>query len=115
MGLSVDKTWGVTVVHHGGSMAGFKSDLMFLPDYGVGAVLLTNADEGGMLLRPLMRRLLEVVFEGKPEAAGNVEAAAANYKADLAKERERLVVPANPGLAAKLAGHYTSAALGDIT
>jgi len=28
MGLSIDRTWGVTVVHHGGSMAGFKSDLM---------------------------------------------------------------------------------------
>jgi hypothetical protein len=88
---------------------------MFLPDYGVGAVLLTNADEGGMLLRPTMRRLLEVLFEGKPEAVGNVDAAAANYKADLAKERERLVVPADPGLTAKLAARYTSTALGDIT
>jgi len=114
MGLSVDKTWGVTVVHHGGSMAGFKSDLMFLPDYGVGAVLLTNADTGGMMLRPLMRRLLEVLFDGKPEAVGNVDASAANYKAARAKERERLMVPADPGLIAKLAPHYTSAALGDI-
>jgi len=49
-------------------MFGYKSDLMFLPDSGIGAVLLTNADNGGMPLRPLMRRLLEVVFDGKPEA-----------------------------------------------
>jgi CubicO group peptidase (beta-lactamase class C family) len=115
MGLSVDKTWGVTVVHHGGSMAGFKSDLMFLPDYGVGAVLLTNSNEGGMLLRPLMRHLLEVLFDGKPEAVGNVDAAAANHKAEIAKERERLMVPANAGLTAKLAEHYTNTALGEIT
>jgi CubicO group peptidase (beta-lactamase class C family) len=115
MGLSIDKTYGVAVVHHGGSMAGFKSDLLFLPDYGVGAVLLTNADEGGRLLRPLMRRMLEVMFDGRPEAAGNVDAAAANFKAALAKERERLVVPADSGLAAKLAPHYTSAALGDVS
>jgi CubicO group peptidase (beta-lactamase class C family) len=115
MGLSVDKTWGVTVVHHGGSMSGFKSDLMFLPDYGIGAVLLTNSDTGGMLLRPLMRRLLEVVFDGKPEAVGNVDAAAANYRAGLAKERERLVLPADPNLVAKLAQRYTSPALGEIT
>jgi CubicO group peptidase (beta-lactamase class C family) len=114
MGLSIDKTWGVTVVHHGGSMAGFKSDLMFLPDYGVGAVLLTNSDTGGILLRPLMRRLLEVLFDGKPEAAGNIDAAAANYKAGRAKQRERLVVPADPALIAKLAPHYTSTVLGDI-
>ena len=114
MGLMEDETWGVTVVHHGGSMAGFKSDLMFLPDYGIGAVLLTNSDSGGMLLRPTMRRLLEVVFDGKPEAVGNVDAAATNFKAELAKERERLVVPASPELAAKLASRYSSPALGGI-
>ena len=115
MGLSEDKTWGVTVIHHGGSMAGFKSDLMFLPEYGIGAVLLTNSDSGGMLLRPMMRRLLELVFDGKPEAVGNVDASAANFKAELAKERERLVVPANPDLVAKLARRYSSPALGDLT
>ena len=91
---------------------------MFLPDYGVGAVLLTNSDTGGMLLHPLMRRLLEVLFDGKPEAVGNVDAAAANYKAAVAKERERLVVPADAELdaelVAKLAARYTSAALGEI-
>jgi len=115
MGLMEDKTWGVTVIHHGGSMAGFKSDLMFLPEYGIGAVLLTNSDNGGMLLRPMMRHLLEVVFDGKPEAVGNVDASAANFKAELAKERERLVVPAAPDLVATLARRYSSPALGDLT
>lgn len=115
MGLMEDKTWGVSVIHHGGSMAGFKSDLIFLPDYGIGAVLLTNSDTGGMLLGPMMRRLLEVVFDGKPEAAANVESAATNFRAAMAKERERLAVPASPDLVARLARHYTSSALGDIT
>ena len=95
-------------------MAGFKSDLMFLPESGIGTVLLTNSDNGGMLLRPMMRRLLEVVFDGKPEAVGNVDASAANFKAAVSKERERMVVPANPDLVAKLAPRYSSAALGDI-
>ena len=66
-------------------MAGFKSDLMFLPEYGIGAVLLTNSDSGGVLLRPMMRRLLRIIFDGKPEAVGNVDASAANFKAELAK------------------------------
>ena len=114
MGLQVDKTYGVTVVHHGGSMAGYKSDIDFLPDSGIGAVILTNSDNGGMLLRPFMRRLQEVVFEGKPEAAGDVAAAAARHKAYLAKERERLVVPAEPASVGKLAARYTSRELGDI-
>jgi CubicO group peptidase (beta-lactamase class C family) len=115
MGLMVDKTWGVPVIHHGGSMAGFKSDLMFLPEHAIGAVLLTNSDNGQLLLRPLMRRLLEVVFDGKPEAVGDVDARAANHKASVAKDRERLVVPANGAEVAKLAAHYTSSALGDLT
>jgi CubicO group peptidase (beta-lactamase class C family) len=115
MGLMVDKTWGVTVIHHGGSMAGFKTDLIFLPDDGIGAVLLTNADNGQMLLRPFMRRLLEVVFDGKPEAVGDVDGRAATHKASIAKDRERLVVPADGAEVAKLAAHYISSSLGDLT
>ena len=114
MGLEIDKTYGVPLVHHGGSMAGYKSDIYFLPESGIGAVLLTNSDNGGMLLRPFMRRLLEVAFDGRPEAVDDVAAAAARHKAVLAKERERLVAPADPGLAGKLAPRYTSRELGDI-
>ena len=114
MGLSVDRTYAVPVVHHGGSMAGYKSDIMFLSDSGVGAVVLTNSDNGGMMLRPFMRRLLEVVFDGKPEATSDVASAAARHKAYLAKDRERLVVPADPVLVKQLAARYTSKELGEI-
>ena len=114
MGLIVDRTYGVPVVSHGGSMSGFKSNLYFLPDSGIGAVLLTNSDNGGMLLSPFRRRLLEVVFDGKPEAVADVASRAAAHKAELAKDRERLVVPAAPNLAAGLAKHYSSKELGDL-
>jgi CubicO group peptidase (beta-lactamase class C family) len=114
MGLIVDRTYGVPVVHHGGSMAGYKTDIYFLPNSGIGAVLLTNSDNGGMLLGPFRRRLLEVVFDGKLEAAGDVGGQAARYKATLAKERERLVVPADQALVAGLAKHYSSKELGDL-
>lgn len=114
MGLSIDRKWGIPVVHHGGSMAGFKSDLIMLPDSGIGAVILTNSDTGQMLLRPFMRRLLEIAFDGRPEAVGDVEGAAARYKATLAKERERLVIPADKTEGSKLAARYTSKQLGDI-
>ncbi|MBV9034474.1 MAG: beta-lactamase family protein [Acidobacteriaceae bacterium] len=114
MGLETNSRWGVPVVHHGGSMFGYKSDWMILPDSGIGAVLLTNSDTGGMLLRPFMRRLLEVVFDGKPEAVGDVDSAASTYHAFLNKERQRLVVPASADEVSKLAAHYTSASLGDL-
>ncbi|GJG86144.1 hypothetical protein tb265_13250 [Gemmatimonadetes bacterium T265] len=114
MGLIEDHTWGVSVVEHGGSMAGYKSNWWVLPGAGVGAVLLTNADEGGAMLRPFMRRLLEVLYAGRAEAAGDVAASAAQRHAAVAKERERLTVPPAADPTAALAARYTSPDLGHI-
>ncbi len=112
MGLEVNNRWGIPIVHHGGSLFGYKSDWMILPDSGIGAVLLTNADNGGRLLGPMMRRLVEVVFDGKPEAVGDVSSSAAVQHAFQAKERQRLDVPASKDEAAKLADRYSNDALG---
>ena len=114
MGLTVDHTYGVQVVSHGGSMSGFKSNWWAVPEAGIGAVLLTNSDNGGMLLDPFGRRLLEVVYEGKPEAEAEVASRAAAHKAELAKDRERLVAPAAPDVVAGLAKRYSSKELGDL-
>ncbi len=114
MGLEVNNHWGIPIVHHGGSLFGYKSDWMILPDAGIGAVLLTNADRGGALLGPLMRRLLEVVYDGKPEAAAAVDVSATNYRIVVAKERARLTFPASQEEASKLAAHYVSPQLGTI-
>jgi CubicO group peptidase (beta-lactamase class C family) len=112
MGLETDTTWDVPVVHHGGSIIGYRSDMMFLPEHGAGAVLLTNGASGWMLERPLMRRLLEVLFDGKPEAEEDLRTRVAAEKARLKQERERLVVPAD---GTRLAHHYRNPALGEIT
>ena len=114
MGLIEDRTWGVTVVHHGGDLAGYHSDMIWLPDHGIGAVILTNADEGWRLRRPFLRRLLEVVFDGRPEAEGDLSSSARTMKETIAKERERLTVPAGPAEAGKLAQRYRNPALGDV-
>lgn len=114
MGLITDHTYGVQVVSHGGSMLGFKSNWWALPESGVGAVLLTNADNGGMLEGPFERRLLEVLFAGKPEAEADVASRAAAHKAERAKDRERLVLPPAAEAAAGLARHYSSKELGDL-
>jgi CubicO group peptidase (beta-lactamase class C family) len=114
MGLEENHHYGVSVISHGGSMGGFKSNWYAIPDAGIGAVLLTNSDNGGMLLGPFQRRLLEVVYDGKPEAVADVAAQAARYKARLKKDRERLVVPADPAEVQKLAKKYVSKELGDI-
>ncbi|MFK2915652.1 beta-lactamase family protein [Dyella koreensis] len=114
MGLMVDHTWGVPVVHHGGDLTGFHSDMLWLPEQGVGAVILTNADAGVFIRGPFQRRLLEVLFDGKPLAQGDIDAGVKRLKQQIVAERKRLVVPADAGEASKLAGRYQNAALGTI-
>ena len=114
MGLSVTTRYGVTVVHHGGDMVGYHSDMMWLPEHGVGAVVLTNAD-GGWLIRSIFRRkLLEVLFDGKAEADDEMAAAAKALADEFAAERKLMTIPADPAAAGKLAAGYHSDALGDI-
>jgi CubicO group peptidase (beta-lactamase class C family) len=114
MGLLVDKRWGVEIVHHGGDLAGYHSDMIWLPGHGVGAVILTNADAGALLRGPFQRKLAEVLFDGKPEADEQLRVAAVQRKAALAKRRERLVVPADPKDVDKLAARYVSTGLGEL-
>ena len=114
MGLVVSTRYGTPVVSHGGSMLGYKSEMLFLPEYGVGAVVLTNADSGGLLTGLFGRRLLEVMFDGRPEAVEQARIGAAQRKADRAKWRERLVIPPAAEAANTLAPAYTSPALGRL-
>jgi thiosulfate/3-mercaptopyruvate sulfurtransferase len=88
--------------------------MMWLPEHGVGAVILANSDSGVSLRGPFLRRLVELLFDGKPEAGERVRVAAAQRKARIAKERERLVVPADAAETGKLASRYVSPALGAI-
>ncbi|HMG54747.1 MAG TPA: hypothetical protein VK601_14720, partial [Kofleriaceae bacterium] len=114
MGLMVDTTYGTTLVHHGGTTFGYHSDMMWLPEHGVGAVVLTNGELGGVLHAQFRRKLLELLFDGRPEAEASVIAAAQARLDDLATERKQLGVPADPTEVAKLAPTYKNAALGQL-
>lgn len=61
------------------------------------------------------RKLLEVLFDGRPEADAQLKADAKSFYATLAAERKLLTIPADPNESAKLAGHYTNGSLGEIT
>jgi CubicO group peptidase (beta-lactamase class C family) len=114
MGLMVDTKYGISVVHHGGDLIGYHSDMMWLPEYRVGAVILTNANPGWVLRDAFQRKLLEVLFDGRPEADADVAAEAKSFYERLAADRKLLTIPAAAADAAKLAGHYANDALGDI-
>jgi CubicO group peptidase (beta-lactamase class C family) len=108
MGLFERVAWGVPVVTHGGTLLGYHSTFYVLPEAGIGAVILTNADPGAAMLGPFLRRLMEVVYDGKPEAAQEVAAAASRIKAQAKSRRERLTVPGDSAVLASLAPRYRS-------
>ena len=96
-------------------MIGFHSDMMWLPEHGVGAVILTNGDPGWLMRSVFRRKLLEVLFDGRPEADGQIAAACE----DVLTTRWRLSGSSSPcrptpAEARKLAERYAHPAVGEI-
>jgi CubicO group peptidase (beta-lactamase class C family) len=114
MGLRLEDVKGIRVVSHGGSMFGYKSDFFFVPDAGVGGVILTNADSGWNVAKAVVRRTLEVIYDGEPEAEENLLAAVRETRAYLTGEQRDWKVPPDPAAVKRLAGSYRNAALGEI-
>ncbi|MEO6383446.1 MAG: serine hydrolase domain-containing protein, partial [Thermomonas sp.] len=114
MGLKLDRSMGTLLIHHGGTEFGFRSDMLWLPEHGVGAVILTNAEAGAGLRYPFRRRLLELLFDGKPEAEENVAVQSKRNVASHAANMVGLAVPADSNATGLLAARYRSAELGEI-
>lgn len=115
MGLKLDLQWGVPVVRHGGSTPGYRSDMIWLPEHGVGAVILINAGAGVELRSAFRRRLLELLFDGEPLAVDELTAMATRLQTATAEDRQGLTVPASPDVVAGLARQYASEHLGTVT
>jgi CubicO group peptidase (beta-lactamase class C family) len=111
--------WGVTrengilAIGHDGATAGFRTLLQFLPEHGVGIVVLANSSDGGALLGAVNRRLLEILFDGKPEAKDNV-VAGIKLDAEARAEEMKLIGEADPAWFDTLAGGWSNPGLGRI-
>jgi len=114
MGLMVDTTYGVPVVHHGGDLIGYHSDMIWLPQQNIGAVILTDGDPGWLLRSRFSRKLLEVLFDGRPEADALLAADPKSFYSARAADRKLLTIPADANVSAKLAKHYANPSLGEI-
>src|SRR5439155_1676751 len=112
MGLSLDDVKGIRVISHGGSMFGYKSNFFLVPDAGVGGVILTNADSGWDVTKAIMRRTLEVIYDGKAEAEENLLSAVRETKAYLTGAQRDWKVPPDASEVKRLAASYRNAALG---
>ena len=114
MGLSLEDVKGIRVISHGGSMFGYKSNFFLVPDAGVGGVILTNADSGWVVTKAIMRRTLEVIYDGKAEAEEDLLSAVRETKAYLTGAQRDWKVPPDASEVKRLVGSYRNAALGEI-
>ncbi|PCC74450.1 CubicO group peptidase, beta-lactamase class C family [Nannocystis exedens] len=114
MDLMTADDHGVQLLHHGGSLFGFYSDVLWLPEHQVGAVILTNGEPGWLIVSAFRRKLLELLFAGRPEAEARLAVETRQYLEELASERKSITLPADPAAAAALAPRYHNAALGGL-
>lgn len=112
LALGIDHAFGSPVLAHTGSTAGYASLLFWLPEQRLGAVVLTNGDQGAVLAGLLQLRLLELVLPIQPEAEAFLRAQAAELPALRQHAQAGLVEPAEPRVAQRLADRYYSPDLG---
>jgi CubicO group peptidase (beta-lactamase class C family) len=114
LGLWLEHRYGIDFIYHGGDVVGYHSEMVWFPEHAVGAVILSNGDPGWWLCRAFRRKLLELLFDGRPEADAWVSAKAKSFYAELAEKRKLVTLPADATDAAKLAPRYANEELGDI-
>ena len=85
--------------------------MIWLPEQNVGAVILTNSNPRWVIRNRLRRKLLEVLFDGRPEADAQLEADAKDFFSSLAAERKLVTIPADSAESSKLARRYANSLL----
>jgi CubicO group peptidase (beta-lactamase class C family) len=104
MGLETSKSFGLAVVSHGGAVLGQYSTYFYLPEQQLGITVLVNGTGGlGSLIRA---RLLELVFDGTPQAERTLAFRLEEQQKDVAELQTTLAPPESVEIARRLVGTY---------
>ncbi|HEU4322627.1 MAG TPA: serine hydrolase domain-containing protein, partial [Roseiflexaceae bacterium] len=103
------------LIHHGGNTLGFTSDFAFLPDAGLGIVVLANGSNTNTMNEAIRTRLFELVFDQPAEVEAAATFALQQDDARVAQLAGQLADAPDAAALASLAGRYTSDALGEVT
>jgi len=116
LGLFLSDEEGLNVMHHGGNNWGFSADLYFLPEEGLGVVLLTNVRLGNLFLAAARRKVFELLFDATPRAEKMIAAASQAEKEAASKRLTRVKVDADSvKWLERAVGEYRSTELGSLT
>ena len=115
LGWFVGEYKGLPMYSHGGNTIGFTSELAFLPEAGLGVVVLTNAQGANPFTGAVVTRLLELLYQQPADSvaqtAFELEQLAALIEQQLPLVGER--VPLVDALG--FIGAYANPALGEVS
>jgi CubicO group peptidase (beta-lactamase class C family) len=114
LGLDTDLSSGTPMLYHGGRLYGQRTNMAWWPEHDIGVVVLTNSSTGNVLMDAVPRKLMEILFDGQPEADSMVNAAAASERERRVAWRRGWTYPAKSEDAQVLASRYRNDLLGEL-
>jgi CubicO group peptidase (beta-lactamase class C family) len=114
LALITQNAHDVRILGHGGATLGFSSNMAFLPDHGVGMVVLTNCAGAGAFTSLVFRRFLELLFDGKEIAAQRLAFVLKKRKEALARFLKKAKLEPAAKWLKKHVGVYAHPALGRL-
>lgn len=115
LGWLVGEYKGQPLISHGGNTFGFTSDFAFLPDAGLGIVVLTNAQGSNLFNDGVRTRLFELVFEQEAEADAQLQFAYEQLRQANEEVVGRMVETVETGAVEPFVGLYQNQALGELS
>ncbi|MFK5948603.1 MAG: serine hydrolase domain-containing protein, partial [Methylococcales bacterium] len=112
MGLEVAKQKGISFIEHGGSLFGYKSNFFFVPELGIGGVVLTNADNGYPLAKFVRNKVFEMIFSGKQQAEKSFKESIDSERKGLKEWTKDWVEMPSEAVLKRIGKQYTNAKLG---
>jgi CubicO group peptidase (beta-lactamase class C family) len=114
LGWIVSDYHGLQLLSHAGNTLGFTSEFAFLPERGLGVVVLTN-QRLSFLNSAVAARLLEMFFEQPYTADEGMQFSFGQFRDQYLELRDKSERIAKPEAAALAVGSFTNDALGDVT
>lgn len=90
LGLFLSQPQGLNEIGHGGNTMGFTSEMLFLPEHGIGMSVLVNLRAANSFTLALHQRLLELLFGAENKAQAMVAATATVLAEWSQKTRQRV-------------------------
>lgn len=113
LGLIVGEDYGVKVVHHDGGAMGFGSRLLFLPDFNVGLMILSNGPFS-FFGEGFPRKIMELLFDGRERAVQDMELEIEVFRKQLKTRSSGVELKPDQAWLQKLVGDYFNETLGPV-